>query len=137
MTRPRVLLADNFAPLLERIVGVVAAEFEVVGAVSDGQAALDAAAALKPDVVVFDISMPVMSGLAAAARLLESAHPPRVVFLSVQDDPAFIEAARGVGALGYVIKHHIGTDLVPAIRLALEGRMHFPPATGEPNPGAR
>ena len=126
MTRPRVLLADDHAPMLERVVGLVAAEFDVVAAVSDGQAALDAATVLQPDVVVFDISMPGMSGLAVAAHLAESAHPPRIVFLTVHDDPAFVEAARNVGALAYVIKRHICTDLVPAIYRALEGRSQFP-----------
>jgi len=126
MTSPRVLLADDHAPMLERVVGLVAAEFDVVAAVSDGQAALDAATVLQPDVVVFDISMPGMSGLAVAAHLAESAHPPRIVFLTVHDDPAFVEAARNVGALAYVIKRHICTDLVPAIYRALEGRSQFP-----------
>src|SRR3954462_7589704 len=76
MARPRVLLADDHASMLERAIGLVADEFDVVSAVSDGRTALDAAAVLQPDVVVFDISMPVMSGLEAAARLFESSHPP-------------------------------------------------------------
>ena len=110
----------------------------VVAAVSDGRAAVDAAAVLRPDLVVFDISMPVMSGLAAAAHLAASDHPPRIVFLTVQDDPAFVDAARTVGALGYVIKRHIGTDLWrPSIwpskgahssRRRPSSRPHTPPA---------
>jgi CheY-like chemotaxis protein len=62
MTRPRVLLADDHGPMLARVVELVAAEFDVVAAVSDGQSAVDAAAVLQPDLVVFDISMPIMSG---------------------------------------------------------------------------
>jgi DNA-binding NarL/FixJ family response regulator len=127
MTRARVLLADDHAAMLERVVSLVGDEFDVVGAVADGQAVLDAVAVLNPDVVVLDISMPVMSGLVAAARLGECAQPPRVVFLSVYEDSAFIEAARGVGAVGYVTKRHVRTDLVPAIRRAIEGRTQFPP----------
>ena len=126
MSRPRILLADDHSSMLDRVVRLVADEFDVVAAVSDGQAALDAAAALHPDVVVFDISMPVMNGLDAATRLGESASPPRIVFLTVHDDQAFIDAARDAGAQAYVIKSHIGTDLVPAIRCALEGRSQFP-----------
>ena len=94
---------------------------------------LDAVAILQPDVVVLDISMPVMSVLAAAARLSESRQPPRIVFLTVHDDAAFVEAARGVGAMGYVTKRHIRTDLVPAIYLAIEGRTQFPDAVAEPH----
>src|SRR5262249_41042936 len=126
MSRPRILLADDHSSILDRVVRLVADEFDVVGAVNDGQAALDAAAILHPDVVVFDISMPVMSGLDAAGRLGESARPPRIVFLTVHDDQAFIDAARDAGAQAYVIKSHIGTDLVPAIWSALEGRSQFP-----------
>jgi len=131
MSRPRVVLADDHPPMLERAVDLVAEEFDVVSAVSDGQAAFDAAVVLQPDVVVFDISMPVMSGLDAAARLADSAHPPRIVFLTVHDDPAFIAAARDVGALAYVVKRNIATDLVPAIRLVLQGRTQFPPVPAE------
>ena len=132
MPRARILLADDHSSILDRVVRLVADEFEVVGAVTDGQAALDAAALLHPDVVVFDISMPVLSGLDAAARLVESPRPPRIVILTVHDDQAFIDAARDAGAQAYVIKSHIGTDLVPAIRRALEGRSQFPQATAEP-----
>jgi DNA-binding NarL/FixJ family response regulator len=132
MTRARVLLADDHAAMLERVVSLVGAEFDVVGAVGDGQSVLDAVAVLQPDVVVLDISMPVMSGLAAAARLSESQRPPRIVFLTVHDDAAFVEAARGVGAMGYVAKRHIRTDLMPAIRRAIEGRTQFPESAVEP-----
>jgi DNA-binding NarL/FixJ family response regulator len=132
MTRARVLLADDHAAMLERVVSLVGAEFDVVGAVGDGQAVLDAAAVLQPDLVVLDISMPIMSGLAAAAGLGESRRPPLIVFLTVHDDAAFVEAARGVGAVGYVNKRHIRTDLVPAIRSALEGRTQFPVPLVEP-----
>src|SRR5262245_7707215 len=129
MSRARVLLADDHPSMLERAIRLVADEFDVVGAVNNGRAALDAAVVLRPDVVVFDISMPMMSGLEAAARLSESEDPPRIVFLTVHEDPAFVEAAREAGALAYVVKRHVATDLVPAIRLALEGRTQFPPAT--------
>jgi DNA-binding NarL/FixJ family response regulator len=127
MSRARVLLADDHPSMLERAIRVVADEFDVVGAVDNGRAALDAAVVLRPDVVVFDISMPMMSGLEAAARLSESGHATRIVFLTVHEDPAFVAAAREAGALAYVVKRHVATDLLPAIRLALEGRTQFPP----------
>jgi two-component system, response regulator PdtaR len=119
--------------MLKRVVRLVEDEFDVVGAVTDGQAAIDAAAVLQPDVVVFDISMPVLSGLDAATRLGESARPPRIVFLTVHDDQAFIDAARDAGAHAYVIKSHLITDLVPAIRGALEGRSQFPDIPASPS----
>jgi len=126
MVRPRIILADDHASMLERAIRLVADEFEVVGVANDGRSALDAALLLRPDVVVFDISMPVMSGLEAAAQLSESPQPPRIVFLTVHDDPAFVEAARKAGAQAYVVKRHIASELVPAIRLVLQGLTRFP-----------
>jgi len=103
-------------------------EFEILGVFGDGQAAFEAAFVLKPEAVVFDISMPVLSGLAAAARLAESPQPPRVVFLTVHEDQDFVDAAFNVGALGYVLKRRLGTDLIPAIRAALAGRAFVSPS---------
>src|SRR5215213_462277 len=85
-TRPRVLIADDHAEMLERIRAVLAAHFEVLAAVADGQAAVDAAARLEPDVVVLDISMPVLNGFDAARQILSGDRQPRVVFLSVHED---------------------------------------------------
>jgi len=94
----------------------------------DGRAAFEAAFVLKPEAVVFDISMPVLSGLAAAARLAESPQPPCVIFLTVHEDQDFVDAAFNVGALGYVLKRRLGTDLIPAIRAALAGRAFVSPS---------
>jgi DNA-binding NarL/FixJ family response regulator len=133
MSRARVLLADDHRTMMERLVALMSTEFDVVASVGDGQSAVDAAAILQPDVVVLDISMPVMSGLVAASRLAELAAPPRIVFLTVHDDPAFVEAARNVGAVAYVAKRRIRTDLLPAVRLALRGHTFFPAAVDEPH----
>jgi DNA-binding NarL/FixJ family response regulator len=127
----RILLADDHPVVLERLVDLLRrSEFEVVGAVCDGQAALDAVTALKPDLVVLDISMPVLTGLEAAARLAKRADPPPVVILTIHDDMLFVEAARGVGALGYVLKAHLATDLIPAIQAALANRPFVSPSLG-------
>jgi DNA-binding NarL/FixJ family response regulator len=122
MNRTTLLLADDHPPVLDHLTHLLSNEFEILAALGDGQAAFDAASVLKPDVVVFDISMPVLSGLAAAARLAESVKPPCVIFLTVHEDQDFVDAAFNVGALGYVLKRRMGTDLIPAIRAALLGR---------------
>jgi DNA-binding NarL/FixJ family response regulator len=126
MKRPRILIADDHPHVLECISVLLASEYDVVAAVSDGQAAVNAAVVLRPDVVILDISMPVLSGLQAAARLVDGACQASIVFLTVHEDPAFLEAARNVGARGYVLKRTIAADLLPAIRLVLEGRPAFP-----------
>jgi len=128
MPRYRVLIADDHPAILECVSEILSHDYEVVAAVGDGRAAIDAAAALLPDVVVLDISMPVLNGFEAAARLSNCARAPRIVFLTMHEDPAFVEAARNVGACGYVVKRTVAAQLVPAIRLALNGQSVFPAA---------
>jgi DNA-binding NarL/FixJ family response regulator len=127
-TRVRILLADDHPIVLERLVAMLSAEFDVVSAVGDGQSALDAAAILNPDLLLLDISMPVLTGLEAAARLPRTANTTPVVILTVHEDAVFLEAARNVGVLGYVLKAHMATDLLPAIREALAGRSFVSPS---------
>ncbi len=122
MDRTRVLLADDHEAMLDRVARLLATECNVVGTVTDGQQALDAARELKPDVLVLDISMPVMTGIETARRLKEAGFETRIVFLTVHDDPDFAREALEVGALGYVIKQRIASDLVAAIKKAHAGR---------------
>ena len=119
MTRPRVLVADDHQAILDCVCHHLANEFEIIATVLDGQAAFDATLALKPDAVVLDISMPRMSGLEVAKRLSALPSPPRIVFLTVHDDPDFRSAAEVVGASGYVLKFDLPTNLVEALRHAL------------------
>ena len=125
MSRARILLADDNASMLERVASLLAAEFEIVAMVRDGQAAIDAIARLKPDLAVFDVSMPVMTGLEAAAALAATEQPPRVVFLTIHEDEEFVDAARRVGAAGYVLKRDMFHALIPAVADALSAQPHF------------
>jgi DNA-binding NarL/FixJ family response regulator len=126
MARSRVLIADDHPVILERVSQVLGAEYEIVGTVSDGLAAVDAAVLLQPDVLILDISMPILTGLEAAARLSDGGCVPRIVFLSVHEDPEYLEAARSVGAYGYVLKRMITADLLLAVRHVLNGEQAFP-----------
>jgi DNA-binding NarL/FixJ family response regulator len=125
MERARILVADDHPSMLERISRLLSTDYDVIAAVSDGLAALEAALRLHPDLMVLDISMPKMTGLEAAAKLADQPQPPPVVFLTVHDDQEFIDAARGLGALGYVLKRNIGTELMPVVRRALAGQATF------------
>jgi DNA-binding NarL/FixJ family response regulator len=118
----RVLVADDNGPLLDRVVVLLSREFTVVAAVRDGEEAIEAAARLKPDVLVLDIVMPRLNGLKAAARIAAGDSGVPVVFLSVNDEPEFVQAAWRAGAVAFVSKSDLGTDLVAAIRAALSGR---------------
>ncbi len=93
----------------------------------DGRQALDAAKHLKPDVLVLDVSMPVMNGFETARSLQELGVKTRIVFLTVHDDPDFAREALEAGALGYVIKPRIVSDLVAAINEAHAGRSFVSP----------
>lgn len=119
--RPRVLLADDDEPMRARAARALVVDYDVVGSVADGQSTLDAANVLHPDVVVLDITMPHMSGLAVASRLRAGGSRAAIVFLTVHDDEEFVRAARAVGAMGYVVKPRLVSDLAAAVRAALAG----------------
>ncbi len=125
MARPRVLLADDHTLLLEAFRRLLDAEFDIVGAVSDGASLLEAALRLSPDVVVTDVSMPRMGGLEAARRLRDRLPASRIVFLTVNEDPQLAAEAFRIGAAGWVLKASTATELVRAVRAALQGRRHL------------
>jgi DNA-binding NarL/FixJ family response regulator len=125
--RPRVLLVDDNEAILARAASVLKSGCVVVGAERDGRAALEAANALHPEVIVLDISMPGMTGLEVAARLHEAGSTAAVVFLTVHDEEEFVLAAKAAGGIGYVVKSRLAVDLVPAIREAVEGRSFVSP----------
>ena len=128
MDRVRVLLADDHADFLAVAVRHLEPHFEVVEAVGDGQALLDQAARLEPDIVVLDISMPVLNGIEAARRLKAAGSPARIVFLTMHADPDYVRAALATGALGYVLKSRLASDLLSSMREALAGRLFVSPS---------
>lgn len=128
MNRPRILLADDHRIVAEGLKAILAAEFELVGVVEDGQALVDAARALRPDVIVADIGMPRRNGLEALAELKTDDPDVRVVFLTMHPEVAYARRAREAGALGYVLKHSAPDELVAAIRAALAGTTYFAPS---------
>jgi DNA-binding NarL/FixJ family response regulator len=119
----RVLVADDLTPVLTAIGKLLENSFVVVGMVSDGQTALDAALGLQPDLVLLDISMPGMSGIEVARELKKRGSKARIVFLTVHDDPDIVATCLAAGGIGYVQKVNMDTDLVPAMNDALEGRI--------------
>ena len=96
----------------------------MVGAVGNGRDALTEVERLDPDVLVIDISMPVLNGLQTAAQLMSKKCRTRIVFLTVHDDQDYVDAAFAAVASGYVTKSQVMTDLVPAIREVLSGQTY-------------
>jgi len=118
---PRVLLADDAPGVIRVVSQLLQNHFNVVGAAQNGKQALEAVARLNPDIVVLDISMPVLNGIQVAERLRDSECTAKVVFLTVNEDQDYVDAAFSAGAYGYVLKSRIALDLIPAIQRALQG----------------
>jgi DNA-binding NarL/FixJ family response regulator len=102
--------------------------FEVIGSVEDGRQAVDAVLRLDPDVLVLDISMPVMNGFQTAARLRDAKCRTKIVILTVFEGREYIAEAFSSGANAYVSKRYLGTDLVAAIRAVLQGNTFISPS---------
>jgi DNA-binding NarL/FixJ family response regulator len=123
MTRPRVVVADDLPSVLATVAALLREPFDVVDMVSDGRAAVEATLALKPDLVVLDISMPGMSGIEAAIELRKRGSNAKIVFLTVHQDIDILQACQAAGGLGYVVKLSMDEDLITAMREALAGHM--------------
>ena len=127
MHRARVLLADDHTVVAQGLASLLWEEFELVGIVGDGQALLDTAQRLQPDVIVADMAMPVMDGLEALHRLKAARLDAKVIFLTMHADAQLATAALRAGASGYVLKHSAGEELITAIWAALQGQTYLTP----------
>jgi DNA-binding NarL/FixJ family response regulator len=119
MARQRIVVADDHDKTRAAIAGLLTSDFDVVATVADGEAAVEAARALHPDLVVLDISMPRLNGFEAGALIRDLPDPPRIVFATAYDDPSIASAAFALGASAVVRKGEMLTELVPAVRRAL------------------
>src|SRR5271155_4326544 len=122
MNAKRIVVADALLPVLKAISELLQPYFDLVGTASDGEAALETTLRLQPDLVVLDISMPVMSGIEVAEELTRLGSKTRIVFLTAHQDTDILKACQAAGGLGYVVKLSMVTDLIPAINAALDGR---------------
>ncbi len=128
MNRARILLADDNELLLELTATMLATTFDVVGLARDGRDLIAKARKFTPDVIILDISMPLMTGIEAVHELRQGGSIARFVFLTVHQEGEFIHACLEEGALGYVIKSHIKADLVRAIHAAMAGTRFVSPS---------
>lgn len=120
--RRRILLVDDHPLVLERVTGLLRSAFDVVGVAHNGIEMVQEAMRLNPDAIVSDISMPELDGLAAVRRLREMGSEVTIVFLTIHEGPELVDACLAEGALGFVLKSNMKTDLIPAINVALSGR---------------
>ena len=132
MTRTRVLLADDHNIIIEGLKKLLAPEFELVGEVGDGHALLDAAKDLHPDVIVADISMPILNGIEAVRQIKDVSPHVKVIILTMHTDVSYAVEALQVGASGYVLKHSAPAELIKAINESMKGNIYVSPViTGE------
>jgi DNA-binding NarL/FixJ family response regulator len=131
MTRPRVLLADDHALLLGAFEKLLAGECDVVGQVSDGRALVTAADNLKPDLIVLDISMPLLNGLEAGRQIKQKSPGVKLVFLTMNEDADLAAEAMRSGASAYLLKRSAASELLTAIREVMQGRSYITPLVTE------
>jgi DNA-binding NarL/FixJ family response regulator len=124
---PRVLLADDHALLLGAFEKLLAGECEIVGQVADGRALVAAAERLRPDLIVLDISMPLLNGLEAGRQIKQKLRDVKLVFLTMNEDADLAAEAFRAGASGYLLKRSAASELSTAIREVMQGRAYVTP----------
>ena len=137
MRRGRVLLGDDHALVIEGFRRILEGEFDVIGAAEDGKALVSEALRLKPDVILIDISLPLLNGLEAARRIRKDLPEAKIVFLTMHADLSYLRDAFRLGASGYILKNSAGKELLKAVRDVLAGRTYLAPELAKAIPDPR
>ena len=125
--KTRILLADDHMMFLEGLKNILEPEFELVGFVENGRALVKEAERLRPDVIIADISMPLLNGIEAIRQIKKSDHGAKVIFLTMHPDVDFAALAFEVGASGYLIKNSASRELITAIHAVMSGKTYVTP----------
>lgn len=128
-----MLLADDHPLTLEGIRAFLEPHCISVGTVTDGRALLEEALRLKPDLIVLDITMPLLNGIDSAIQIKKSLPGVKLVFITMHSDPAYLEAALNAGATGYVLKSAVREELLDAVKSAMEGHIYVSPGLSSEN----
>ena len=127
MGRPRILLADDHTLVVEGFRKILEPEFEIAGVVSDGRALLTVALQQKPDVIVLDIGMPLVSGVDAGRELKRLIPRTKLIVLTMNEDADIAREALRRWASAYLLKKSAGTELINAVREVVKGRTYVTP----------
>ncbi len=127
MTHPRVLIADDHRMMLKTVTSLLVPRFEVVGTASNGAELISEAMRLQPDMVITDITMPVLNGIDAVHELRGKGCSAKFIFLTVHHDTEVLSACLAEGAMGYVVKSRMNKELIAAIDGALAGQRFVSP----------
>lgn len=127
MRRDRVLLGDDHALLIEGLRRILETEFEFMGAATDGETLVSEALRLKPDIVLTDVSMPLLNGIEAARQIKEALPEVKIAFLTMHADFTYLGDAFRLGASGYILKGSTGRALLKAVHEVAQGRTYVAP----------
>jgi DNA-binding NarL/FixJ family response regulator len=121
MRKARILLADDHSLIVQGIRGVLASHYDVIGEVSNGKALVDEALRLAPDVIVLDVSMPILNGIDAAREIRKTLAATKLVFLSMHSNAIYLRKALEAGASAYVLKSGASEELLAALEVVRKG----------------
>jgi DNA-binding NarL/FixJ family response regulator len=127
MKRVRIIVAGDHTLTLEGVRAVIEPHHEIVGMVLDGRALVDAALRLTPDLIILDITMPLLNGVDAAIQIKKSLPGVKLLFITMHVNPAYLEAALSAGGNGYVLKSAAREELLEAIQSVMGGRIYVSP----------
>ena len=127
MKRTRLLVADDHVMFAQGLESLLSEEFELLGTARNGEELVEATLRLEPDVILVDISMPVLNGFDAVRRITERGSEARIIFLTMHDDATLLAEAFRCGASGYVLKQAAGEELANAIREVADGKNYVSP----------
>lgn len=130
--KPRVLIADDHSIFLAGVCKLIEEQCEVVETVENGRALLEAANRLKPDLILLDISMPLLNGLDATRQLKKSLPETKLLFLTMHASPRYATEAFKVGAHGFLLKQSAASELPQAINAVLQGKHYLTPSIAKP-----
>ena len=131
MAKPRIIIADDHTLLVEAFEKLLAPECEILAKVADGRALVKAVRELHPDLVVLDVTMPLLNGLDAARQIKQIDASVRLVFVTMNEDPDVAAEAFRAGAAAYLLKRSAGAELLTAIREAMKHRSYVTPLVTE------
>jgi DNA-binding NarL/FixJ family response regulator len=127
MSKPTVILADDHAIVLEGLKGLLQAEFEIVGIANDGRELLSQVECMHPDIIVVDITMPLLNGIDAIRHLARIGVKAKIIVLTMHRDATYAKEAFDAGACGFVLKHSASSELITSMHEALRGNTFVSP----------
>lgn len=136
MCTTRILLADDHEEFLRGLTSVLSMNYEILGTASNGEELVRLASTCNPDLILTDISMPRMNGIAAIQKIAAQPAPPKCIFVTMHSSPHYVKHALQIGARGFVLKMNVFEQIEDAIQTVLAGKIYLSPQLGVPLPAS-